>query len=401
MTAMAPAMERVSTPARRSVCLVLHKFSRGGSDRVAAHLARGFRDAGLAVELVVVCAGGEVDAVLADVVGPEIPITYLSRAWGPRPLELAAAMPALAEALRDRAPTDVISTANNTALVTAVALRLARLPGCRLFLKTTNPIASSRHRGLLRALRLWSYRLIFRWTDGVWTLTPQESDEMRLQFPEHASLFRDVANPYVTSAMLAPTSPPLASSGRPTVITVARLTAQKRLDRLIAAFAKVRHPHARLLILGEGEDRPALTAQVAALGLQDRVQMPGYTRDVAAALHAADLFVLTSDYEGLPAAVLEAMAANCPVLCTDCFPGAAWVVGARDGCALIDADDPAAVAAAIDERLTRLRPQSLRAFADRFSITNGVESHLSAMSTEPALVSEPRTCGAGPSAASS
>ena len=365
---------------QRRVSLILHKFSRGGSDRVAAYLARGFTDIGMDVDLVVFCRGGEVEAILSGLVGADIPIRYLGSTRGPRPLDLIRGLPKLVRMLRAQAPGVVISTANNTALISAIAVRLAGLRGSRLILKTTNPIATSRHAGLARRIRLWSYRVIFRWTSAVWTLSPEESDEMRAEFPEFPALFRDVANPYVTPAMLAapPAQPGMPVAGK-TVISVARLTAQKRLDRLIAAFAQVRHPDARLLILGEGEEREALAAMIGELGLQDRVAMPGYVANVAQALHAADLFVLPSDYEGLPAAVLEAMAANCPVLGTDCFPAARSLLGRTEGCAIIERTDPASLAALIDEHLARPKPTHLREVAARYSIANGVASHIEAL----------------------
>ncbi|MBV9527815.1 glycosyltransferase [Sphingomonas sp.] len=361
---------------RPQVSLVLHKFSRGGSDRVAAYLANGFRDAGMDVELTVLCRGGEVEGHLVELVD-DIPIVYLGRASGSRAWDLVRTFPALVRHLRRLRPDAIVSTANNTALATAFALKAAGLTS-RLLLKTTNPIASSRHKGVAKALRRWSYSLIFGWTDQVWTLSADESEEMRQAFPRFAPIFRDVQNPYVTPAMLASVKAAPRAAGN-TVVTIARLTSQKRLDRLIAAFARVRTPQARLLILGEGEDRAALERQVADLGLADRVSMPGYVPDVAAALHQADLFVLTSEYEGLPAAVLEAMAADCPVLCTDCFPAARTLLVPADGCAIIEDVSPEPLARQMGSALTRPRPTGLRAIAERYSIANGVRSHVEAL----------------------
>jgi glycosyltransferase involved in cell wall biosynthesis len=361
------------------VSLILHKFSRGGSDRVAAYLARGFADAGMDVDLVAFCRGGEVEAVLSEIVGAEIPVRYLGRVRGSRSLDLILGLPKLVRLLRSQSPDCVISTANNTAWITAIAVMLSGLRDCRLFLKTTNPIATSRHRGLARRIRLWGYRLVFRRTEAVWTLSSQESAEMRVEFPEFAPIFRDVVNPYVTDAMLAPSAPSSPTGECKTVISVARLTAQKRLDRLIAAFALIPDADARLRILGEGEDRGELTALVAQLGLADRVSMPGYVADVAHALHEADLFVLPSDYEGLPAAVLEAMAANCPVLVTDCFPAARAILENAEGCAIIESTEPSSFARLIEQHLAAPRPTHLRNVAERYSVINGVASHVAAL----------------------
>jgi glycosyltransferase involved in cell wall biosynthesis len=78
--------------------------------------------------------------------------------------------------------------------------------------------------------------------------------------------------------------------------------------------------------------------------------------------------------------MLEAMAANCPVLATDSFPCARSFLEQRDGCAIIERADPSSVAALIDHALAAPRPTGLRAVAERYSIANGIASHLAAMS---------------------
>ena len=379
---MDDSLEGLREPRRVSV--VLHTFDRGGSGRVAGYLARGFAEHGLDVELLVLCRGGDAERAVRQLVGDSAPIRFLGRLHGPRPLDLARGLPALVRALSSRRPDIVIAAANNVALVTAAAVRLAGLDRTELFLKTTNPIAGSRHRGMVRRLRRSTYDLAFRRIDGVWTLSPEETADMKHSFPRHSQLFRDVANPYVTDEMLVPAQRAARTSGK-TVIAVARLTHQKRLERLICAFAAVKHPGARLLILGEGEERGALTELVETLGLGSSVSMPGHIRDVASALHAADLFVLTSDYEGLPAVVLEAMATDCPVLSTDCFPAARALLQETPGCGIIEDVAPEALAREIDDHLACAPPTGLRELAERYSIRNGIRSHLEAIAAGAAL----------------
>jgi len=368
------------------VTFVLHKFSRGGSDRVATYLAKGFVEAGFRVELVVFAAGGEVEDLLLDEM-KGMPVHFIGAGGRHRALDLLTGLPAFVRYLRRARPDVILSTANNTALISALGRAMARIPQARLVLKTTNPIATSRHRGFARQLRRWSYRRIFRSTQAVWTLSDEESDEMRAAFPEFADLFQTVIQPYVTPAMLA--SPGGHSrSDSPIILSIARLTKQKRLDRLIRGFANVRTNGARLLILGEGEERGELTALAGELGVWDRMTMPGYVPDVALALRDASLLVLTSDYEGLPAAVIEAMAANCPVLLTNCFPSAEALVRSADGCEMITDIEPEALGAQIDRMLEEPRPRSLAAIAARYSISNAVSSHVSALRR---VMSEPGT----------
>lgn len=365
--------------AGRKVALILHKFSCGGSDRVASHLANGFVKAGLRVELVVLCRGGEVEAVLSNLLSPAVCVTYLGRESGSRALDLVRGLPGLAKHLRREVPDAVISTANNTAWITAIALKLARLPGTRLIFKTTNPVARSRHRGIGAWLRHQGYARAFRGVDAVWALSVEEAGELRAEFGDSADRFEAVVQPYVTPAMLAGPEPAATDKSRKHVICVARLTSQKRLDLLVAAFASIEDRSATLTILGEGEDRGALTALVARLGLDDRVSMPGYDPNVIDTLRRADLFVLTSRYEGLPAAVIEAMAANCPVISTDCFPSARVLMGEGEGCAIIETTDPPSLARTIDAHLQAPRPTRLRDIAARYALAEGVASHVDAL----------------------
>jgi glycosyltransferase involved in cell wall biosynthesis len=336
------------------------------------------------IDMLVFARGGEVERAVVELMGPDLPVRYFGRLSGSRPLDLLRGFRRLVRALRAERPEIVIAAANNVALVTAIALRLAGLPQTKMYVKTTNPIAGSRHKGLVRGLRRLGYDITFSRASSVWTLSSQETDEMVRAFPKHAALFRDVANPYVTPSMLAvghavDRGPETPKHGGRLVISVARLTRQKRLERLIRAFAQVTHPNARLLILGDGEDRAELASLVSAMGLTDRVSMPGHVPDVTPSLQAADLFVLTSDYEGLPAAVLEALSVNCPVISTDCFPAARALLGQTAGCGIIADVAPAALAAQIDEFLSHDRPMHLRAIAERYSIANGVRSHMRAM----------------------
>jgi glycosyltransferase involved in cell wall biosynthesis len=101
-------------------------------------------------------------------------------------------------------------------------------------------------------------------------------------------------------------------------VCVARFKPQKNLALLVEAFAQgpALEPRAHLLIVGHGELRRDLEKQIDALGLRENVHVLGVRSDVPALLHAADVFVLSSDWEGNPLSVMEAMAAGTPVIST-------------------------------------------------------------------------------------
>lgn len=107
-------------------------------------------------------------------------------------------------------------------------------------------------------------------------------------------------------------------SDAPVVGNVAALIPQKRLDEWIDAARSIRqhHPSTRFLLIGEGPLQPMLVERIAATGLQDAVYLCGVQADVRQYLAAMDIYMMSSAYEGLPVALLEAMAMRCAPVCT-------------------------------------------------------------------------------------
>ena len=115
---------------------------------------------------------------------------------------------------------------------------------------------------------------------------------------------------------------------RKEIISCGRLSTQKRFDLLIDAFAKTlpRHPEFRLTIYGDGEQRVYLEKKIAEYGIGSAVNLPGRNQDIGAATYDSYAFVLSSDFEGLPNGLMEAMAMGLPVIATDCKGGGAKAV---------------------------------------------------------------------------
>ena len=125
----------------------------------------------------------------------------------------------------------------------------------------------------------------------------------------------------------------LRTDASPLVVAVGRLVAAKRFDRFLAAMARVGAsvPGVRVVIIGEGPERARLEAETERLGLGNRVRFLGLRRDVPALLRQADLFVLSSDHEGFPNVLLEAMAAGLAVVSTPAGDARSVVVSGRTG----------------------------------------------------------------------
>lgn len=132
------------------------------------------------------------------------------------------------------------------------------------------------------------------------------------------------------------------------VIAVGRLSPEKGFSRLLEAFAIVhqRHPDWSLRILGDGPDRSRLESKVRQLGIESAVSMPGWTSPVWHALAASSIFVLPSDYEGFPSALLEAMATGVPSIGLQRQVGSAAIIQSGVN-GLLTADDARSLADSI------------------------------------------------------
>lgn len=134
------------------------------------------------------------------------------------------------------------------------------------------------------------------------------------------------------------------------IVSCGRLEKQKRFDLLIDAFHKVcdEFPDYKLEIYGVGALQEKLQAQIDTLGRQNRIKLMGRSEDVPNTIKSASLFVLSSDYEGLPNALMEAMVLGLPVISTDCGGGGARALidDSVDG-VIVPCDDADALANAI------------------------------------------------------
>jgi glycosyltransferase involved in cell wall biosynthesis len=160
--------------------------------------------------------------------------------------------------------------------------------------------------------------------------------------------FRAAAGPGANLAVI-PNGVPAPAGGRapitsPTVVGVGRLTHQKGFERLVDAFAEVApvHPEWRLRICGAGPRRARLEQQIADRGLEGIVTLTGQLRNVERELRNASVFALSSRFEGLPMALIEAMSVGLPVVAFDCPTGPREVIEhGRSGLLVPEGDVPA------------------------------------------------------------
>lgn len=143
---------------------------------------------------------------------------------------------------------------------------------------------------------------------------------------------------------------PPALTDTPFIVAVGRLETQKRFDRLLDAFSATRaHQHCRLLIIGEGKQRKSLEQQIATLNLQNRVELCGFDDNPYRYMAKAEFLVMSSDYEGYPLVLIEALVLGCPVVSTDCPTGPREIIQQGVNGLLVETDNTAALADSIDQ----------------------------------------------------
>lgn len=167
------------------------------------------------------------------------------------------------------------------------------------------------------------------------------------------------------------------SSPHKKVIAIGTLKSAKRFDRLLQAFVRLQQRDARLLILGEGTERENLETLARRLAISDRVSMPGFVKNPSRFLRAANLFVLSSDYEGLPTVLIEALEQGLPVVSTDCPSGPREILEDGRYGTLVPVGDVDALAKAMEDALVREHDrEALKRRAQDFSVDKAADAYL-------------------------
>lgn len=215
-------------------------------------------------------------------------------------------------------------------------------------------------------------------SDQLVVMSPELLDEARRTLPWRSDRYSVIAQPVLDerSAQVGQT-PVAASDAAPLLVAAGRLIGQKNFAGLIDAVALLDRPF-RLAIHGEGPERANLESKIASLGLSDMITLPGYAHDLDAILAGARLFVLSSDYEGFPSVVVEALAAGVPIVATECSPAIASIIQREDAGRLVPVCDPATLSGAIAACLDRPPPRrsDLAKSVDHFRIGPSATAYL-------------------------
>jgi glycosyltransferase involved in cell wall biosynthesis len=341
---MVPAQPAAGS-ARPRIAMLMPDLRGGGAERVQLALARQFLAPGFAVDLLVMRTSGE----LRDAVPEGVRLVDLQ---APRTRQL---LPALRRWLAAEEP-DALMAAMWP--LTSIAILARRLSGAKtriLVSDHNNLVAQHAHRGrAYRWLMAASMRATYGAADARVAVSAGIADGLARLSGLSRPSFTVIHNPVEQQGAADPAFDAEAAWGVPPgarILTVGRMKPQKNHALLLSAFGRLDRPDTRLAILGDGRSRAETLARIEKLGLSGRVLTPGFVADPRPWMASADLFVLSSDYEGFGNVLVEAFGAGLPVVSTDCPSGPAEILDHGRYGALVPVGDADALASAIDAAL--------------------------------------------------
>ena len=236
---------------------------------------------------------------------------------------------------------------------------IASTLACHL-LEQTPPIVPIIHLGI--NLKKSHRRRLMQHTARVVTVSQGLIAELIRQSGLPVEHFTTIYNPVIMPEMAVqkeeiPAHPWFLDDGAPIILGCGRLTAQEGFDVLIRAFARLSKSRpCRLIVLGEG-DRGKLKRLATDIGIADNISMPGWADNPFAYMSHAQLFVLSSNFEGFGLVLAEALACGCPCVSTDCVSGPSEILQGGEFGELVPVGDDRALAEAMRRTLDNPPPK--------------------------------------------
>jgi glycosyltransferase involved in cell wall biosynthesis len=367
-----------TTDPGRIACL-FSTSGHSGVDRLAKHLLPALARRGYRVDLLKVRGHGP-DLAEAAVEMPNLGIVDL----GSR--HTYACVPAIVRYLRRHRPAVLLSDKDRVNRTALAALALAG-GGTRLYLRsgTTLSVDLASRGALERWLQRQSVARLYPRAAGVLVPSRGAAQDLVGFAGLDPALIRVVPTPVVPDALFdtplpAPNHAWFHDPAAPLILGVGELSRRKDFATLVRAFAALRAERpCRLMILGEGAERGRLAALAAEVGVAADLDLAGFMPRPYGALAHADLFVLSSRWEGMPLVLVEALAMGTPVVSTDCPSGPREVLDDGRVGQLVPVGDAPALAAAMAATLAAPADASrLREAARPYAVERGTDAYLDA-----------------------
>jgi len=354
------------------VSLIITHLGGGGAAKVVANLAEGLSAYGIQVDIVQLRQGREKFEVNESV----------------RIIDIGASkvyysIPTLIKYLNCECPDAVLSSVNTVNIVTLVATKLSSVSP-RIVISEHNTLSVSTEASQDIRTRLLPHlmRFTYPWADSIVTVSNGVASDLRSFYPKIEELISVIHNPVVTPRLIEKSEGVVnhdwfSDSQYCVILGVGELVEQKDFPTLIRSFALVKKSvqNAKLVILGEGQSREELTKLSKDIGVHDSIWMPGFVSNPYKYMSSADVFALSSRWEGLPTVLIEALACGCPVVSTNCPSGPNEILDGGKYGELVPVGDVEKLAEAIISVLNNSGPTSAGR-ADAFSYEKSTREYI-------------------------
>jgi glycosyltransferase involved in cell wall biosynthesis len=364
---------------KKKITFFMHALHGGGAEKAVVNLLKGLakRDE-FDLDLVLATLEGP----YLDQVPPEVQIIDLNKG------RVITAILPLRNYLKQNRPWALIGSMGHVNIVASMAKELAQIQTRLLLVEHTN--LSTNKSSLLRAklVPLFMKLLYPRRVNAVAAVSAGVARDLEQQLGLKKETVKVLYNPVVNEDLVIQSQasldhPWFRENSPPVFLAVGRLNPEKDFPNLLRAFAQVRQQKsARLIILGEGQERQKLEKIIDSLGLGDDVLMPGFVKNPYAYMKRASCLVLSSKTEGLPTVLIEAMACGCPVVSTDCPSGPDEILDNGAYGLLVPIENSKALAEAMLKTLeTPSNREKLIQRANEYSTEKVVDTYLSLLNS--------------------
>jgi glycosyltransferase involved in cell wall biosynthesis len=367
-------IKRISTEivSKGLIAIFVPSVRGGGAERamlVFAHelVVRGFR-----VDLVLT----NLDGALEDIIPRGVRVVNLKCS------RTIAALPGLVRYLKKHKPKALYATIMNANVIAAFAGRLAQ-GDTKIVLRESNAPITSPKKSVARWATYKIAPFAYRMSQGIIAVSEGVAQELVAMDRDMTGRIHVVPTPVVSDNLLALAQEPvdhpwMVNRDRPVLVSAGRLERHKGFMTLLRAFARLREKlEARLIVLGDGSMREKLEAELVRLGIKDDVELVGFKKNPFRFMKQADLFVLASEYEGLPNVLVQAMALGTRIVSTDCRTGPAEILCNGKFGRLVPVGDEELLAKAMQESLQKPRESAGQIYAlERYGASKATADYL-------------------------
>jgi len=211
----------------------------------------------------------------------------------------------------------------------------------------TNPLKQYENKGLLGKIIKFLSKIFYKKADKILSVSEGIKDKLIKNYQIKKEKIFVISNPVVINEKKTETPLEIPVNCKKYILNVGRIDIKtKGLDILLRAFLIIRktYPDIYLVIVGDGQDRDNIINLSKSLGIAEKVILAGWQKNPFLYMENAELFILSSNYEGWPNVIVEAMSQGCPVIATDCETGPKEIIKENEFGMLVPVNNPEEIA---------------------------------------------------------